>query len=161
MKKEKKLVTAGGFIGNFIIDFLIWNFILGLLYNLVIAFLSVANENIGGVVNIVGIPLLAWITIYISICRVFSGKDLNINDAKNAILGVAIIVVIFAVGQFFYNYSNLVASLQNPWASGTYIPSSMNDTILTQGVILSAVQNLVIIVAIPFASKWIKRGCIE
>lgn len=161
MKKEKKLVTAGGFIGNFIVDFLIWNFILTLLYNFFIAFLSIANSSISSVVNMVGVPLIMWLIVYISIKRVFSAKDLNINNSKNAILGVAIIIVIFAVGQFFFSYSNLVAALENPWSSGSYIPSSMSSSVLTQGIILAVVQSLVILGSIPFANKWIKKGCIE
>ena len=74
MAKEKKFVTSGGFIGNFIVDFIIWNFLLGLAYQFIIAFISSVNQSLAGVINVIGIVAITWGIVYIAVRRVFSFK---------------------------------------------------------------------------------------
>lgn len=161
MVKEKKFVTSGGFIGNFIVDFIIWNFLLGLAYQFIIAFISSANQSLAGVINVIGIVAITWGIVYIAVQRVFSFKKLKIEDSKKAFIGVAVIVVIFALIQFYMSYDALVMSLNNPWlSSGTFVPSVMHNDVITQGIILYAIQSVGIILVLPFANKWIKNRCV-
>ena len=160
MAKEKKFVTSGGFIGNFIVDFIIWNFLLGLVYQFVIAFISSANQSLAGVINVIGVVAITWGIVYIAIRRVFSFKKLKIEDSKKAFIGVAVIVVLFAMLQFYISYDALVMSLNNPWSSsGMFVPSVMHNDVITKGIILYALESIGIIVVLPFANKWIKNRC--
>ena len=160
MAKEKKFVTSGGFIGNFIVDFIIWNFLLGLAYQFIIAFISSVNQSLAGVINVIGIVAITWGIVYIAVRRVFSFKKLKIEDSKKAFIGVAVIVVIFALIQFYMSYDALVMSLNNPWSSfGTFVPRVMHNDVITQGIILYAIQSIGIVLVLPFANKWIKNRC--
>lgn len=160
MVKERKYVTSGGFIGNFIVDFIIWNFFLGIVYRFFIASIISANRDLATVINAIGIVALNWGIVYIAIRRVFSFKKLKLEGSKKAFIGVAIIVVLFALLQFYMSYDALAMSLNNPWASsGNFVPKMMRDNVMTKGIILYAVQSIGIILVLPFANKWIKNRC--
>ena len=126
--------------------------------NIVIALVAAAIPSLSTIIGIINVPLCAWLMFYVATRRTFSSKKLESKNEKNVFIGISIIIVLFALGQFGFSYSNLMSELNNPL---NFIPSSVRGEVITQGIILLVLQCIAILLIIPAERIWIKKRCIE
>ena len=157
MEKETKFMTTGGFIGRFIIHFIVYNFLVSLAFNVGISILSDSNQSLAGIINLVAIPLAALLTFYWSTCGVFKSRKLNKEDSKNAFIGATVVIIIFAILQFYSSYTNLANSLDSFYYS--WYPGEIKDNSMLLGTIINAIQTIAILLIIPVQRKWINNRC--
>ena len=151
MRKEKKMITLSGFIIWFIINFLVWNLLISII-------LEVIRELIGiNIINLLAIPLSAWLTFYISTCDVFRIKKMKIKYAKGAFIVVAIIIILFAIFQFACSRIAIMTEVLN----NSFYQSSVKEEIINKAMLINLIQTFTILLIIPFEWKWIKKRCIS
>ena len=175
--KAKEIVGSSKFTLSFILSFIGYNVLISIILAIIIIPIEVIleakgininiNSTVAIVVSMIEFVLTTIGVAYITTLMVFKNKNLLKQDLKKVIGNICIFVIILSILNAWYDYSNLVKSLEESFAVNTIIAGEeYANTVIKQQVEkvvipIVAVRFLILNAMTIFIYKWIKNRTIE